>query len=257
MKKIDEFYREARQRAKRRKSRWNLILIPLSITGVFASTFLLAKLLINIQSSMFPAKAILFSSTRVGKILMFVSVLFPSFGIGMIFANLIAWLISPARRTFEQEAKGYKNTSFKKSIKQLVIFTFCTFFIFMPVALLGSLNYFYVTEEGIYYNPLFSLSEKLYRWQDIKEIHTRCFAERKNLHLNYKLVMSDGRKIDLMEEPQLNFVRAYPRIKLFLDKQPNIRYWRNITERGVSRLYKRYKTEDARKILRVLQNKVR
>ena len=255
MNKFDEFYAEARERAKRRKSPWNLILIPLCIIGIIASAFLIAKLLLDFQSSMFPANALLSGRTRIGGIFMFVPILFPSLGIGALFGNLAAWPILPARRTFEREAKGHKNASFKKAMKLLGVFTLGALVVFMPLALLGALNYFYVTAEGIYYNPLLSLSEKHYRWQDIKEIHTRCLAERKNLHLNYKLIMTDQRKIDLMEETRLKFVRAYPVIKPYLEKQGGIQYNREITDRGIRRLQKRYKTKDAGKILKILQGR--
>jgi hypothetical protein len=204
---------------------------------------------------MFPANALLSGRTRVGGIFMFVPILFPSLGAGMIFANLAAWPIRAAREAFEREAKGHKNVSFRKAMKPLSIFTLGALVIFMPLALLGTLNYFYVTAEGVYYNPLPSLSEKHYRWQDIKEIHTRCLAERKNLHLNYKLIMADQRKIDLMEETRIKFVRAFPAIKPYLEKQDGIQYRREITDWGIKRLQKRYKAKDAGEILKILKGR--
>lgn len=254
MKKISELEKAAQQRAKRRKSPWNLVLIPLGLVGIVAGAFLIGKLLLALQSTRFPPETILSSYTRAGSILMFVPILFPSLGAGMILANLAAWLIPPARKTFAQEARGHKNASFKKSLKLLSIITVCAGIAVTPLALLGTFNYFYVTQNGIFYNPLFSLSETHYRWQDIKEIHTRCLTERRNLHVNYKLIMSDQKSIDLMEEPRLDFVRAYPAIRPFLKEQHPIAYKKEITKQGKQRLFRLYKAEDARKILKILQD---
>ncbi len=256
MKNIDKYYISARQDAKRRKSRWNLIILPLSVIGIGISSFLIAKSLLSIQSSLFPAKTILASYRKVSGILMFVPIIFPSIGIGMIFANLCAWLIPSARKVFEQEAKEYRNASFKNSIKSLTIYTLFAFIICIPLSLVGMLNYFYVTEKGIYYNPLYSFSEKHYQWHNIQEIHTKCSADRKDLHLNYILIMFDGRKIDLMNEARLKFVQVYPEIKLFLEKQHGIQYKSYITNLGVKTLYKRYNTADAKRILNILQGNI-
>jgi len=76
MGKIDTYFKEARGRAKRRKSPWNLLLIPLAIIGIGSTGFALAKGLLTIQSSLIPSDAILASYTRVGSILMFGSIFY-------------------------------------------------------------------------------------------------------------------------------------------------------------------------------------
>jgi hypothetical protein len=246
----------ARQRAKRRKSPWNLILIPLSGIGIATSMFLMWKLIFSLQLFLLPSERILFGNTRIGLILIMVSILFPALGIGLMFGNLIAWLILPLRRIFDREAIGYPGTSFKEAMRDLSRLTLWMSGIVLPPLLLGALNYFYVTEKGVHYNPLFSLFERHYDWKDIEEIHTRCLAERDNLHLNFKLVMSDHTKIDLMEETRLDFVRVYPEIKFFLDRKPNIQYKREIDKKGVKRLNGRYTQENAREILHILQGQI-
>ena len=54
MKKIYEFYTEARQRAKRRKSPWNLILIPLVIGGIGSVWYGLFQLMWKIHINIYP-----------------------------------------------------------------------------------------------------------------------------------------------------------------------------------------------------------
>lgn len=253
MSRADTYFQRARQRAQRRKSPWNLILIPLAIGGIGTAWFLLARGLLNLQHIFIPDSAILSGYIRVGSILMFVFPVFPSIGIGMIMANLIAWCIPPARKVFEKEAKGIKSTSFTKANRHLIIFSLILFAAVAPMCLLGAMNYFYVAEDGIHLNPIFSLDERHYPWGDIQEIHMRCLAERKNLHLNYKLRMKDGSKVDLMEEPRLRFASVYDRIKPFIEEQDGIVYRHEITDLGLRRLRLRYNPQDAEKILSVLR----
>jgi hypothetical protein len=252
MTQADTYFQEARRKAKRRKSPWNFILIPLVIFGVAATAFLLAAGLLAIQRASIPEGAILSSYTRAGSILMFVPILFPSLAIGMMIANLIAWCIPPARRTFEKEARGIKGASFRKTMRTLTIASAILLAVITPLSLLGAMNYFYVDHRGIHLNPLLSLKEKHYSWSSIEQIKIRCLAERKNLHLNYQLTMIDGTQVDLLNEPRMRFVRVYERIKPLLEAQKGIVYQHEITDRGVARLKKRYRQQDAERILRVM-----
>jgi hypothetical protein len=124
----------------------------------------------------------------------------------------------------------------------------------ISLATLGSMNYFYVQDDGVHYNPLLSFKEDIYNWGDIVEIQTRCLAERDNLHLNYRLKMKDNTVVDLMEEPRLRFIEVYREIKPFLDAQTEIKYTEGITDGGIKRLKKRYRPEAADRILKVLSN---
>jgi hypothetical protein len=50
--------------------------------------------------------------------------IFPgAIGLGFVTANIIMWLIPPARRAFEAEAQGHPGTSFKDAMKSLGKFT--------------------------------------------------------------------------------------------------------------------------------------
>ncbi|UCG81529.1 MAG: hypothetical protein JSV60_04435 [Desulfobacterales bacterium] len=255
MGKAHTYFEKAQRRAKRRKSPWNLILIPLVILGVVMTAFLLAIGILVIQHALIPADTILSSYTRVGSILMFVPILFPSLAIGMVIANLIAWCIPPARRAFEKEAKGIKGASFKRTMRKLTIVSAILLGLVAPLSVLGAMNYFYVAQDGIHLNPLLSIRESHYSWADIKEIKIRCLAERRNLHLNYQLTMNDQAKVDLLNEPRMKFVRSYDRIKPFIEAQKDIVYKHEITDRGVNRLRRRYPQHHAEKILEVMLGK--
>jgi hypothetical protein len=255
MTKPETYYTQARQRAKRRKSPWNLILIPFAIFGIAGTAFLLAKGLLAFQQLFIPPDAILAHWTRIGAILMFVPIIFPALAIGMMIANLIAWCIPRARRTFEKEARGVKGASFKEAMKPLTIASVILLFAVAPICLLGALNYFYVTAAGAHVNPLLSITERRYGWSAIRRIQTRCLAERRNLHLNYILYMEDGTKVDLLNEPRLKFVRVYNQIKPFLKAQGGIIYQAEIGEKDIARLRSRYHPQDAERILEILRER--
>jgi hypothetical protein len=251
--KPETYYTRARQRAKRRKSPWNLILIPFAILGIAGTAFLLAKGLLTFQQLFIPPNAILAHWTRIGSILMFAPILFPSFAIGMMIANLIAWCIPRARRTYAKEARGIKGVSFKETVKPLAIASVIILCAVAPICLLGALNYFYVTVDGVHINQLFSINERHYGWSDIRRIQTRCLAERRNLHLNYILYMEDGTKVDLLNEPRLKFMRVYDQIKPYLEEQRGIVYQAAMQEKDIARLIRRYHPQDAERILEMLR----
>jgi len=232
------------------------LLIPLVIVGVGSTALAIGKILLTIQRCLIPSEVIFASYTRLGSILMFVPIIFPSLAIGMMLANLVAWCVRPARRVFNKEAKGVKYASFKTAVKHLAIASLILLIVAAPIALLGALNYFYVTTNGVSVNPLFSTSEIHYKWSDITRIETRCLAERDNLHLNFILYMKDGRKIDLLEEPRLKFVNIYDQVKPLIAAQKHITYSRHsMQNKDIARLRKRYRPQDAERILQIITGK--
>lgn len=174
--------------------------------------------------------------------------------IGMMLANLTAWCIIPARKVFQKEARGVKGTSFKEAMKHLSIASAILVLVAAPLSFLGTMSYFYVTEAGVYVNPLLSLQERHYDWCDIVAVQTRCIAERDNLHLNYILHMEDGHRVDLLEEPRMKFVKVFDQIKPLIEEQTHIRYTSDIRRRGVKRLRSRYRAHHAARILEVLRS---
>ncbi len=254
MNRINNYISDAQQRAKRRKSPWNLLLIPLAILFVGSSWLLSTRLLLYFQNSLMPANPILSSYTRIGAIFMFASPLLPSICFGMAFTNVFVWCFLPfARRVFEKEAVGREYASFKNSTKSLLLAFLISGIIVAPFCLFGVFNYFYVTSEGVLLNPLLSFTERQYSWTDVKEINTRIKAERNNLHLNYILIMNDKTKVDLLEEPRLRFIEAYDQIKPYLEEQNDILFTKStISKYDINRLRKRYNSNNSEKILNII-----
>ena len=252
MAKLDQHVPDAHRRAGRRRSPWNLLLVPLCIAGIALVWAGLVVGLVRLQRSFIPADCILYSHTRIGGILMFVPPLLPALAIGMELANLAAWCVVPARRIFQKEAKGTKGASFGEATKHLLIASALLLILTAPVSLWGALNYFYVTEEGVALNGLWAFKETRYCWSDIVAVETRCIAERDNLHLNYIVRMKDGQWVDLLEEPRLEFAKAYDRIVPHIEQQSHIRYSSDITDSGLRRLKARYSPENVTRLMRVL-----
>lgn len=215
--------------------------------------FFIGKVLVNIQHHFIPSDAILSGGTAVGAALMFIPLIFPSLLLGMIAANFIIWCIPHARIILNQEASGVKNASFGQSMRFLFILLIIVIMISGPISLLGTFSYFYIIRDGIYLNPLFSIKQTHYRWSDIVKIESRCYAERDNLHLNYILIMKDGKKIDLFNESRLRFVTVYEEIRPFIKVQPNIEYVSRIGSNDIKMLWAYYPAH-AEKIIKIIKD---
>jgi hypothetical protein len=115
----------AQERARRRKSPWNLVLLLFVVIGVFGVSIALFTVLWHLNVWVYPQhtgklREIMRSSNHTAsQLLMTLPSFFASIPLGMLFANCIAWCIPPARETFEREAKGIALTSFRKSMSGL------------------------------------------------------------------------------------------------------------------------------------------
>lgn len=124
---ISKFYAEARARAQRRRSPWNLILIPLVLGGWLSAWYVLFRLVWAFHQFLYPTHqfrdfwqpGISFSSF-VPSFLMTFAPVPGAICLGMVAANCIAWLIPPARRTFDAESVGYPGTSFREATGALL-----------------------------------------------------------------------------------------------------------------------------------------
>ena len=121
-----EWYAGARHRAQRRRSAWNLILIPLGLAGWLGAWYGLFRLVWAFHVTLYPqhslhdfwGKGVSFSSF-VPSFLMVFALMPGAICLGLILANCVAWLIAPARRTFDAEAAGYHGASFREATSTL------------------------------------------------------------------------------------------------------------------------------------------
>jgi hypothetical protein len=200
-----------------------------------------------------PDDVIFSTYTTIGGFLMFIPILFPSIGIGMMIANLLIWLVRPARVALDKEAIGIKGTSFPEAMKGVIILTAIMLIIALPLSIMGVFNYLYINSDGLHIRPLFSIKEKHYVWGDIEQITTKCLEKKDNIYFNYVVRMKDGREIDLLKERRLKFVDAYDKIKPFLAAQSQIRYDCQITDGDAAALKKHYFQGKSDKIISILR----
>ena len=127
--RVSIYITEARLRARRRKSAWNLILIPSALFGWLGSWYGSFRIVWAFHLILYPQhsfhdfwqEGISFASFVPSFLMLFAPVP-ASICVGLLFANCVAWLIPPARRTLDAEAQGYKGTSFRESTEALLKF---------------------------------------------------------------------------------------------------------------------------------------
>ena len=111
----------AQERARRRRSPWNLILIPLVILGVSVFSVGQFLLLWQLHIWVFPVhagrvKEILNSAEGgISGFLMLIPPLISAIPLGFMLANCMVWCVPPARHTLDREARGHWHASFRDS----------------------------------------------------------------------------------------------------------------------------------------------
>jgi len=118
----------AQQRARRRRSPWNLVLLVLGLIvaagtwyGLFRVTWAF-HLLFHPQHELreFWGSGIRFSSF-VPNFLMVFAIAPGALCTGLAVANCIAWLVRPARRALDAESAGHVGTGFRESTRLLLL----------------------------------------------------------------------------------------------------------------------------------------
>lgn len=138
MNKIVTWFGEARIRAQRRKSPWNLLLglvVVLSIVFVWFSS---CEFILYLPHDSTVSFREISTGHDLQMIFVTISLFFPSLAWGMIIGNTIMWLVPPAQRTFEREAQGHKDCSFKEVMSGLLKYALVLSLIAIPIALLAS-----------------------------------------------------------------------------------------------------------------------
>src|SRR5262249_42897412 len=107
-------------RAQRRKSRWNLLL-PAAFFALLVPMFVL--LLVGLEAfrlHAYPDQPLLSQRKGVGVILETFSLVLAAIPISLLTTNCLVWLVGPARRALEAEAKACPGASFSASPRALL-----------------------------------------------------------------------------------------------------------------------------------------
>jgi hypothetical protein len=129
------YIENAKFRAKRRKSAWNLLLLPTIIIPLCAIWIGSYKALDLLHATIHPGQNFQTTGQGIGAILAAVAPFFGALPLAMIIGNFVVWLIPPARRMLDEEAKPIPSTSFINSQKQLLKLAY----IIVPVSLVLSI----------------------------------------------------------------------------------------------------------------------
>ena len=126
-------------RARRRKSRWNLLLIPavlFPIIAVWVATVLLAQ---QGHMHLYPGQTL-----RNGKGLwVIVAVMAPALAavpLGMLVGNFLVWLVGPARRALDREAAPDPTLTYEATQSALLKFALLAVAIALVATALGTLS---------------------------------------------------------------------------------------------------------------------
>jgi hypothetical protein len=109
-------------RAKRRKSGWNLLLLPavlLPLAAMWAGLCGGANLM---HMQLYPGES-LRTAKGLWPILATLAPFFAATPLAMLIGNFIVWLVPPARRALDIEASAYPGTSFRASQAALIRLT--------------------------------------------------------------------------------------------------------------------------------------
>jgi hypothetical protein len=140
-----KYYGEARQRAQRRKSPWNVLLILLCLGSAIGIWYALFRLVWLFHIAYYPQhqlrefwqEGISFRSF-VPSFLMVFALIPVALIAGFMLGNSLLWLIAPIRRIFETEARDHPGTSFRASMRGLFKFGVWVFPIGLAIAFLAA-----------------------------------------------------------------------------------------------------------------------
>ena len=192
-----------------------LMPIPFGIAGV--TWFLFYLILSKFHALLMPSEIILEGWREIGKTLSLVPFFFVCLPVGFYMTNELLRVIPFFRGIAEK--KGNYASSQKFLIRMIILLSLGI----LPFVIWGFFDYYYVTEEKIVSNSLFSITGKKFGWDEVDGIKTKLyFAEY--VRLKYILKMHDGNQVDIAEcngnREIIDFLNKYNKIKPFLGKRP-------------------------------------
>jgi hypothetical protein len=225
---MQTFSPEMMQRAARRQSGWNFLLILFALIGGGLAFFCILHGFLAFRQSFIPGNAFLMNGTKRGNTLLLLSCFVLSIVSGLILGNYCVWLIPPARRALSSESEGYRGTDVLGGNKELARGLVKVLIVCLPLGLLASTRYFYLTDSAIAYRPTILQPERSYQWSELAAVETSCWyssGKGSGWKFSYKLVVRDGTKVDLsvgpfdFESAPRHFVRIYPVLAPVLARQ--------------------------------------
>ncbi len=129
---------EAQKRAQRRRSAWNLLLVPAVLLPLGLLVWGLVLVLQLLHQARYPAQA-LASASGFGPIFTTIGALLAAIPLSLLIGNRLVWLIIPTRRVLEHEATAVPKTDFVSAQRQLIRFGRIAVPVSLGLAVLGAL----------------------------------------------------------------------------------------------------------------------
>jgi hypothetical protein len=133
------YIEKAQQRAKRRKSKWNLLLIPGVLIPLAAIWYLSFQLMEFVHGIIYIGQNFTDTPRGIGPIIAAVAPLFGTLPVSFLLGNILVWFVSPARRVLDSEAAKVPGTSFVESQEDLLKLAYVLVPISYGLAFIGAL----------------------------------------------------------------------------------------------------------------------
>lgn len=114
------YFEEARARARRRKSPWNLLLIAAVVGSWLLVWYVSAKIFGQIVRHVRPELQFVLLPDSGGSILMAFGLFFASLPFSMVVGNLVVAIVPPARRALDREAANVPGTDLVSSNRSVL-----------------------------------------------------------------------------------------------------------------------------------------
>jgi len=135
--------------------------------------------------------------TNVGAIISFLAIFFFSIPLGGVMANLLMWLIPPARKALDR-AEARVGQSFSKSNSELLKVAALSTLVLVPIYVIAFGSKVCLSESRIYYQLHLLAPQRTYSLSQVVEVQPRCTrASRGGWDLGLGIAMDDGASFDL------------------------------------------------------------
>lgn len=183
--------------------------MPLGGAGVW---ILLAWPIFHLRRAGMPSDAFMLGPASELSFLVFVLGLgFASIGPGLLLANAIVGAILPS---------GDHSEGAKQESRTLVRVSGVILLVVYPISFVAGLNYFALAPDGVHYRDYLAVQPKVYGWQDIRHVRSRCYRTTKSPNGQYEIVFADGRSVNLTAYSEADFFTAYGRLSDALRHAP-------------------------------------
>ena len=133
------YIEKAQERAKRRKSKRNLLLIPGVLIPLVTILYLSFLLMDFAHGIFYIGQNFAVTSRGIGAIMAGGAPFFGAIPVSLLLGNTLVWFVAPGRRVLDSEASNAPGTSFVESQKQLLKLAYVVVPISYGLAFIGVL----------------------------------------------------------------------------------------------------------------------